>query len=381
MDSAYWDILPGADDADTSEDDEPDEKPFTPGLEVPCTRCKHRSRPCRQCRERQGRLEVTTADERRPSPEIACSPDRASSASGHRATVIAASASEVVLPDVILQPAEDDDSPGASQKNTLAVPGPTYTSMYTNSPSWMSTYTSSTCATTYTTAHERAYTEGGDDLLGVRNPGRPPHPRRPRTTGRRDAGLRSTGGGAWERRSTRRISGMATGTEFEGWDETEIESGSYCMVEGARWEEQRFIRTLHPQHRHQQHAGKRERRRFYYSPSKEAARSRPLPLVDPPSPRYMFDVITMTASGSRPRLWAVSHVSDKGHTRVVYSMAYARGTGFARGLWCLPVPIDEGVGGILGFIWREGVWKVFLGYLNDSLGYRGGKFDTLDEVD
>ncbi|KAK1500575.1 hypothetical protein CTAM01_06510 [Colletotrichum tamarilloi] len=155
------------------------------------------------------------------------------------------------IPEVILQQPPDDApaDTATTQKSTLTVPpgGPSFAAVYTNSPSWMSTYTSSTCATTYTTTHERSRRDGlgsgekdaGDGWLDVRRRRRPrpPYPRRPRTVGRWDQEGRSSVAAV-----TSSMMRSRWGEEtVEGWDEGEMESGSYCVVEGARWEEQRFI--------------------------------------------------------------------------------------------------------------------------------------------
>ncbi|GKT41459.1 uncharacterized protein ColSpa_01640 [Colletotrichum spaethianum] len=392
MDSAYWDIFPDAEDADTSEEDGADvESSCSPDLEIPCARCKHSSRLCKRCRERrrQHRLEQDSTAPRRllrkSSLELACFPEPAT-ASGPADHGPAAP--EVAIPEVVLQhPPSDNESPDAAQKNTLSVPGPVYASMYTNSPSWMSTYTSSTCATTYTTTHERSRRDGEADVdrdwLDVRRR-RPPYPRRPRTS-RRDGGGRSVGGGR-ERRSTGWGFGTGTGfgwgIELRGWDAGEVESGSYCVLEGARWAEQRVVAApRQQQYRNQKNVGRARRRwRGDFGHFPGVSRARPLPLVEPPTPRYMFDVFAMSTAGTGEGVLRVPYVSEMGHARVVYTMAYGRGTGSARGLWGLFAPKDQGKGDFWGVLWREGIWKGILGCLNDvlSLGRGGAGLDDVD---
>ncbi|GKT65071.1 hypothetical protein ColTof4_07460 [Colletotrichum tofieldiae] len=394
MDSAYWDIFSDAEGADTSEEDGAGvENSCSPDLEIPCAKCRHRSRLCKRCRERrrqdQQRQQRSSAPRRlrKSSLELACVPE--SSTSSAAAADHARTTPEAAIPEVILQhPPEDDESPETTQKNALAVPGPVYAPMYTNSPSWMSTYTSSTCATTYTTTHERSRRDGEPDVdhdwLDVRRR-RPPYPRRPRTSRReRDAGARSAGGG-WERRSTGWGFGTGSGwgIEVRGWDAGEIDDGSYCALEGAGWEEQRVVAAA----RQQQHrspkivVGKGRRRwRGEVGHLSDVSRARSLPLVELPTPRYMHDVFAMSASGAEAEGLRVSYVSARGHVRVVYAMAYVRGTGSVRGLWGLFVPKDEDMGGLLGVIWREGVWEGILGCLKDVLGF-GRKGDGLADVD
>ncbi|GKT92263.1 hypothetical protein Ct61P_10113 [Colletotrichum tofieldiae] len=170
MDSAYWDIFSDAEGADTSEEDGAGvENSCSPDLEIPCAKCRHRSRLCKRCRERrrqdQQRQQRSSAPRRlrKSSLELACVPE--SSTSSAAAADHARTTPEAAIPEVFLQhPPEDDESPETTQKNALAVPGPVYAPMYTNSPSWMSTYTSSTCATTYTTTHERSRRDGEPDV-------------------------------------------------------------------------------------------------------------------------------------------------------------------------------------------------------------------------
>lgn len=104
----------------------------------------------------------------------------------------------------------------------------------------------------------------------------------------------------------------------------------------------------HPPSRKEEHhapAKKKERRP---QPKKENKRPRvrneaprtqpkPLPLPSPPSPTYMRDVLLLQSTS---KLWGLEHVSEKGHSRVVFvvfAMAYARSTGHAKGLWPLHV--------------------------------------------
>ncbi|EFQ31893.1 uncharacterized protein GLRG_07037 [Colletotrichum graminicola M1.001] len=280
---------------------------------------------------------------------------------------------------------EEEEGPGTAQRSALSVPGPVYASTYTNSPSWMSTYTSSTHATTYTTTHERSRRDGDadGDWLDVRSR-RPPYPRRPRTS-RRDARARSFGTGT----------GTGSGIEVPGWDAAEIEGGSYCVLEGARWEEQRALAT--PRRRQQQQQqqqqdpklrskkgafGKGKRWRTKFGHLSDVSRTTSLPLVEPPTPRYVYDVFVVSASGTGAKGLGVPYMSGKGHARAVYSMAYVRGTGSARGPWGMfaAKDDDDGAGGLVGVVWREGVWKGVLGCLHDVLGLgRGGGWK--DDVD
>ncbi|KZL66178.1 hypothetical protein CI238_09966 [Colletotrichum incanum] len=399
MDPVYWDIFPDAEDADTSEEDGAGvENSCSPDSEIPCAKCRHRSRLCKRCRERRRQDQPQQHSSaprrlRKSSLELACFPESSTSSAAAAAAAVddARTAPEVAIPEVVLQhPPSDNESPETAQKNALSVPGPVYASMYTNSPSWMSTYTSSTCATTYTTIHERSQRDGeagvDHDWLDVRRR-RPPYPRRPRTT-RRDAGARSVGGG-WERRSTGwgfgtgLGSGSGWGIEVRGWDTREIDGGSYCAFEGARWEEQRVVAAP----RQQQHrnpkivVGKGRRwRRGELGHFPDVSRARSLPLVEPPTPGYIHDVFAMSASGAGAEVLRLSYVSEMGHMRVVYAMAYTRGTGSVRGLWGLFAHKDEGTGGLLAVIWREGVWKGILECLNDVLGFGngGGELDAVD---
>ncbi|KAI3550777.1 hypothetical protein CABS01_15302 [Colletotrichum abscissum] len=284
MDSVYWDIFPDAEDAEDAEsveEEEADEdvNACSPDTKVPCEKCRRKKRSsCKRCRERQRQLQLQHQPgphtrprrTRKSSLEIACFPDRSSSPSSSPSSSSSSSfnpshplhpsptpppnflrMAQDAIPEVILQQPPDDApaDTATTQKSTLTVPpgGPSFAAVYTNSPSWMSTYTSSTCATTYTTAHERSRRDGpgsgekdaGDGWLDVRRRRRPrpPYPRRPRTVGRWDQEGRSSVAAVT---SSMMRSGWGEET-VEGWDEGEVESGSYCVVEGARWEEQRFI--------------------------------------------------------------------------------------------------------------------------------------------
>ncbi|KAI3546286.1 hypothetical protein CSPX01_04365 [Colletotrichum filicis] len=283
MDSVYWDIFPGAEDAEDTEsveEEEADEdiNACSPDTKVPCEKCRRKKRSsCKPCRERQRQLQLQHQPgphtrprrTRKSSLEIACLPDRSPSPSSSSPSSSSSFSpshplhpsptpppnflgiASCAIPEVVLQQPPDDApaDTATTQKSTLTVPpgGPSFAAVYTNSPSWMSTYTSSTCATTYTTTHERSRRDGlgsgekdaGDRWLDVRRRRRPrpPYPRRPRTVGRWDQEGRSSVAAV-----TSSMMRSRWGEEtVEGWDEGEMESGSYCVVEGARWEEQRFI--------------------------------------------------------------------------------------------------------------------------------------------
>ncbi|KAK2034000.1 hypothetical protein LX32DRAFT_5486 [Colletotrichum zoysiae] len=417
MDSAHWHVIPDdEEDVDTSEGARMDtEASCSPDLGIPCEDCKHNAtRPCKRCREqRSHRQQLPQRRQRssRSSLENATSSSRV--ATPGLADYIPPPP-ELAVPEVVLRhPPPDDDhheeaeeeeeeqGPETAQKSALGVPGPVYASTYTNSPSWMSTYTSSsTRATTHTTAHERSRRDEDDaaaadrDWLDVRSR-RPPYPRRPRTS-RRDAAARSFGAGR-ERRSTGWGGGggfgtgprTGSGTEVPGWDVAEMESGSYCVLEAARWEEQRILATPRRQQQQQQQklsnkkgaVGKGERRwRGKFGRLSDVSRVRSLPLVEPPTPRYVYDVFAVSASGAGAEGLGVPYMSGRGHARAVYSMAYVRGTGFARGPWGMFAPRDDGVGGLFGVVWREGVWKGVLGCLHDVLGLGRGS-GWMDDVD
>ncbi|KAL0934751.1 uncharacterized protein CTRU02_209342 [Colletotrichum truncatum] len=346
MDSAYWDIFPDAGESESSEEEvsTDDDDSCTPGLEVPCRRCKHRNRLCKRCTRRRQQLSKDLS--RRSSLELACFPETATTSAN-----FTAADADVAAPVV----------PEAYKNGVPMSTSPVYASMYTASPSWMSTYTSSTGATTHTGTHERSRREG--DLLDVTGRRRP-HPRRPRT--------QRTGGTAEQARRDR--------MELEGWDERDIDGGSYWAVDGARWEEQRVLQPPPtPRHRAQQNAWKRRSRfeerwkgRYAYVQAKEVPRS--LPLVDPPRPRYTYDVLSSSSS----RLWTMAFTSGKGHTRVVYTMTYARGTGHVRGFLGLLVPKGDAAGDVLGFGWiLRGMteWAVSL------IGPRRVGIGDLDRVD
>ncbi|WQF87772.1 hypothetical protein CDEST_12786 [Colletotrichum destructivum] len=404
MDSAYWDVFPDAEDADISDDDDDDgngdeadvESSCSPDLAIPCAKCRYRNRLCKRCRDRQ-RQEQQQQQQQNHAPlrrlrssslELACFSEPTTSPALATASRLETTTPEATIPEVMLQqpPTSDDGSESESesalgttaQKNGLSA-------AYAPSPSWMSTYSSSTCATTYTTTLERSRRDGdagwyGDSWLDVRSRG-PPYPRLPRTS-RRDAGARSGGWGGWGRRS------MGSGTAF-GWDVWGVESGSYFVLEGARWGEQRVVAAPPGRKRAGEAVagrGRRQgRRRWagfgYHHPLPEAAGARPLPLVDPPTPIYMRDVLGMGA-GAAPL--SAPYVSGAGHARAVYSRAYIRGTGSARGVWGSFAPRDEGVGGLLGVLWREGVWKGVVGCLDGVFGLvraGGGGGGGSDDVD
>uniref|UniRef100_L2FG32 Uncharacterized protein n=1 Tax=Colletotrichum fructicola (strain Nara gc5) TaxID=1213859 RepID=L2FG32_COLFN len=158
MDSMYWDVLP-ADDSESSSDEEGNE--CAPSLEVPCAWCKDRKHLCRRCKRRQ---QISSAGARKSSLEKACFHPRATS-----------SDAPAPVPEVLL-PSPDDETP--TPRNGAAAP--VYAAMYTASPSWMSTYTSSTCATTYTAAHERSQRERAPLLEVAGHQRRRMQPRRPR---------------------------------------------------------------------------------------------------------------------------------------------------------------------------------------------------------
>lgn len=179
----------------------------------------------------------------------------------------------------------------------------------------------------------------------------------------------------------------------EGWDEGEMESGSYCVVEGARWEEQRFItsrRAAHGMGMGMGKSGVRRRGRGDWRGvvgygAKRRARSNPL--VEPPKPRIVFDLLTMrmgiTTTGSSERggrgLWGLPYVEGRGHSRVVFAMAYVRGTAHVKGLWGLLSDRCEDTGGFLGSSADGGVWSVVLRYIGDMLGF--SKREGQDDVD
>ncbi|OHE99851.1 hypothetical protein CORC01_04752 [Colletotrichum orchidophilum] len=289
-----------------------------------------------------------------------------------------AAATPDAIPEVVLQhlPEDDDDNDSppdtTMQKSTLSVPeAPTFASVYTNSPSWMSTYTSSTCATTYTSTHERSRRDGdgleeggghvGDGWLDVRRRrSRLPYPRRPRTVRRwdGDGGMTAAAAAAAAPRSRPRWREET----LEAWDEAEMESGSYCVVEGARWEEQRFV-TLRRPARGKLGKGKgggRRREAYWsgvvgYSTQRERARTRSIPLVDPPVPKIVVDLLAMGMSRSRSRLggglWGLPYVEGRGHSRAVFAMAAG-----------------------------DRVWSVVLRYLGDVLGF-SRRVDGSDDVD
>ncbi|EQB54669.1 hypothetical protein CGLO_05469 [Colletotrichum gloeosporioides Cg-14] len=339
MDSMYFDVFP-ADDSESSSDEDNE---CVPSLEVPCARCKDRKQLCKRCKRRQ---QISSAGARKSSLEKACFPPRATSSDAPAA-----------VPEVLLPPLEDE---APTPRNGAAAP--VYAAMYTASPSWMSTYTSSTCATTYTAAHERSQPERAPLLEVAGQTRRRMQPRRPRMNERR------------------RPSGWQT-SEVEGWDEREIEGGgSYWDVEGARWEEQR-IRT--PERRAQKRVWQNERalrapvvkgagRRRKWDEQKGELRWRSRPLVEPLTPRYLYDVLVV----QRARLLEMAFISGKGHSRVVFGMAYARGTGHARGLFCLPAPKYEPSGDGSGFMWREGIWTGLFGWLWGT--ERGPAIDVRD---
>ncbi|KAF4827019.1 hypothetical protein CGCTS75_v008635 [Colletotrichum tropicale] len=340
MDSMYFDVFP-ADDSESSSDEEYNE--CAPSLEVPCARCKDRKQLCKRCKRRQ---QMSSAGARKSSLEKVCFPARATSSDTH-----------APVPEVLL-PSPDDEAP--TPRNGAAAP--MYAAMYTASPSWMSTYTSSTCATTYTAAHERSQRERGPLLEVAGHQRRRMQPRRPRMSERR------------------RSSGWQT-SEVDGWDEREIEGGgSYWDVEGARWEEQR-IRT--PERRVQKRVwqGERVQRapvkgfgRRKWDEQKGELRWRSRPLVEPLTPRYVHDVVMV----HRARLLEMAFVSGKGHSRVVFGMAYARGTAHVRGLFCLPAPKYEPFGDGSGYTWREGIWNGLVGWL---WGVERGPAVDLREID
>ncbi|KAK1713362.1 uncharacterized protein BDZ83DRAFT_83955 [Colletotrichum acutatum] len=420
MDSAYWDIFPDTEDAEVMESDEGDEEvgedinACSPDIKVPCENCRRKRRSsCKRCRERQRQLQVQHQSSphthprrtRKSSLEIACFPDRSSSSYSSSSSSSNPShplhpsppsptiptTKQDTIPEVILQQSPDDySSPDTTtQKNTLTVPsgGPSFAAVYTNSPSWMSTYTSSTCATTYTTTHERSRRDGlgsgekdvGDGWLDVRRRRRPPYPRRPRTIGRWDGEARSSMTAVTSSRMRSRW-GEET---VEGWDEGEMESGSYCVVEGARWEEQRFITSRRAAKAVVMGMGKSGARRQGRGDWRGVAghgakrRTRAVPLVDPPKPKVLFDLLTMrmkisttgSMEGGRRGLLGLPFVEGRGHSRAVFAMAYVRGTAHVKGLWGLLSDRCDDTGGFLGFDANVGVWSVVLRYLGDILGF------------
>ncbi|KAF4783889.1 hypothetical protein HER10_EVM0001408 [Colletotrichum scovillei] len=424
MDAVYWDIFPDAEDAEDTESLEEEEEEVyedtnacSPDIKVPCDKCRRKKRSsCKRCRKRQRQLQL----QHQPSPhthprrtrksslEIACFPDRSSSSysssSSNSSHLIHTSppstSAQDAIPEVILQqPPDDIPADTTTQKNTLTVPlgGPSFAAVYTNSPSWMSTYTSSTCSTTYTTIHERSRRDGlgsgekdaGDGWLDVRRRRRPrpPYPRRPRTVGRWDQEGRSS--------MTAVTSSMMRsrwGEEtVEGWDEAEMESGSYCVVEGARWEEQRFItsrRAAKAVGTGMGKSGARRRGRGHWRGVVgygAKRRARAVSLVDPPVPRIMFDLLAMRMGisktglreGENRALWGLPFVDGRGHSRVVFTMAYVRGTAHVKGLWGLLSDKCDDTGGFFGS-GHGGGWSVVLRYLAGILGFyrREGQDDV-----
>ncbi|KAK1624025.1 hypothetical protein BDP81DRAFT_475327 [Colletotrichum phormii] len=426
MDSVYWDIFPDTEDTeDTESEEETNDNACSSDIKVPCDRCRRKRRSsCKRCRDRQRQLQLQHQSNPHPHPrrrrrsslEIACFPDRSSSSYSSSSSnpshpshpphpsplnFSTSTTAQDAIPEVTLQ--QPDDAPDTTtQKSTLTVPGgPTFAAVYTNSPSWMSTYTSSTCATTYTTTHERTRRDGlgsgergasdgtGDGWLDVRRRRRPPYPRRPRTVRRWDGEGRSSMT-AVASPGTRSRWGEET---VEGWDEGEMESGSYCVVEGARWEEQRFITSSRraAQGMGMAKGGARKGRRdawrrvVGYGGKR---RTRAVPLIEPPKPKIVFDLLVMrmgistTGSGEgggKGGLWGLSYVEGRGHSRVVFAMAYVRGTAHVKGLWGLLSDRCEDTQGFLGSGADGGAWSVMLRYLGGILGF--SRREGQDEVD
>ncbi|KAK2017170.1 hypothetical protein LZ32DRAFT_655004 [Colletotrichum eremochloae] len=412
MDSAYWDNVPDdAEDAGMSERGGADaEDSCSPDLEIPCKECKHEeSWLDERCREGRGHAQHQQQQRRQQhsSRSYLQTADPLSWATASALADHTPADPELAVPEVVLRhplsgdddnnhhhhhhDEEEEEGPETAQKSALGVPGPVFAATYTSSPSWMSTYTSSTCATTYTTTHERSRRDGdtdGDDWLDVRSR-RPPNPRRRSRTWRREAGARSFGAGrGWQ--STGWDLGTGSGIEVAGWDAAEIEGGSYCVLKGAKWEEQRVLGTPRQQHQQQQQqqksrskgAGWKERRRWRGKLGRlsDVSRTRSLPLAEPPTPRHAYDVFVASTSGTGAEDLGLPYVSGRGRARAVYPMAYLRGTGSARGPWGMFAPKDEGVGGLLGVIWREGVWKGVMECLRGVLGL-GGVGGWMDDVD
>ncbi|KAK1676541.1 hypothetical protein BDP55DRAFT_661425 [Colletotrichum godetiae] len=421
MDSVYWDIFPDTEDAeDAQSEEETNDNACSPDIKVPCDRCRRKRRPsCKRCRDRQRQLHLQRQSNphshprrtRKSSLEIACFPDRSSSSdssssssnSSHHAhpsppNFSTSTTAQDVIPEVALQ--QPDDAPDTTaQKSTLTVPGgPTFAAVYTNSPSWMSTYTSSTCATTYTTTHERSRRDGfgsgergagdgtRDGWLDVRRRRRPPYPRRPRTVRRWGDGSMTAGVGV----SSRTMSGWGEET-VEGWDEGEMESGSYCVVEGARWEEQRFITSRRAAQgmgmaKSGARKGRREAWRGVVGYSSKR-RTRVVPLAEPPKPSILVDLLAMRmgmlttrlVEGGGRGLWGLPYVEGRGHSRVVFAMAYVRGTAHVKGLWGLLGDRCEDGKGFLGSGGEGGVWSIMLRYLGGILGFP--RREGQDEVD
>ncbi|TEA18609.1 hypothetical protein C8034_v010130 [Colletotrichum sidae] len=336
MDSLYWEVLPDAEDSKSSnEEDDP-------------------------CSANIKREDVA----KKSAVETASQPDLAASLAAIHA---ASPGSDTQLPEVVLPPRDEqplDTAPrGHHHHHTAAAP--VYAAVYTASPSRMSTYTSSTCAaTTHTCApRERTTRKGG---RGPVAPRRLQQPRRPERRGR----------------LSRRSGAGTSGGSVDGWEEADLEGGSYWAVEGARWEEQEVREAASPRKRFQQRQAtvtfRRSRRKVVQRRERvdlmrnRMARSRRL--VDPPLPRIHHDVLML-----RPLLGR-GYMSERGHSRSVFRMAYLRGTGFALGPWC-----SSGCGGsdfsVCGFIWRECILNVVSGWLSGTLGIGREVVCDMDEVD
>ncbi|TDZ34447.1 hypothetical protein C8035_v010603 [Colletotrichum spinosum] len=358
MDSLYWEVLPGAEDSEPSHEED---DPCSANVGVSCARCKNKQKLCRRCQQ----LHIKREDVAKKSAvENASQPDLAASLAAIHA---ASPGSDTQLPEVVLPPRDEqplDTAPRGHHHHTAAAP--VYAAVYTASPSRMSTYTSSTCAaTTHTCApRERTTRKGGG---GPAAPRRLQQPRRPERRGQR----------------SRRSGAGTSGGSVDGWEEADLEGGSYWAVEGARWEEQEVREAASPRKRFQQRQQttvtfRRNRRKVVQRRERvdlmrnRTARSRRL--VDPPPPRIHHDVLMLRALLGR------GYMSERGHSRSVFRMAYLRGTGFALGPWC-----SSGCGGsdfsVCGFIWRECILNAVFGWLYGTLGIGREVVCDMDEVD
>ncbi|TDZ46009.1 hypothetical protein CTRI78_v009104 [Colletotrichum trifolii] len=335
MDSLYWEVLPDAEKSQSSNEDNP-------------------------CSANIKRADLA----KKSAVENASQPDLAASLAAIHA---ASPGSETQLPEVVLPPRDEqalDTAPrGHHHHHTAAAP--VYAAVYTASPSRMSTYTSSTCAaTTHTCApRERTTRKGGGGPVAPR---RLQQPRRPERRGQ----------------LSRRSGAGDSGGSVDGWEEADLEGGSYWAVEGARWEEHEVCEAASPRKRFQQRQTtvtfRRSRRKVVQRRERvdlmrnRMARSRPL--VDPPLPRIHHDVLMLRALLGR------GYMSERGHSRSVFRMAYLRGTGFALGPWC-----SSGCSGsdfsVCGFIWRECILNVVFGWLYGTLGIGREAVCDMDEVD
>lgn len=348
MDSLYWDVLP-ADASDSSDGEIVEENECTPSRGPRCWRCRRQDQPCKRCKERQLKKSAL---------EVAISPDQEKKQDKKQDSKKITSlglldkndkAKATPIKETVPRPVEDASEP---------------------SKSWWSTSTAaSSRATIHTASDERTRIEADFlDWWGNRGSASAAQPRRtPRIQQRTAQSPRRMSPPRWgmERKRDEEVrererrdsieSVRCWATEVASYEERGVRVETRGRGRARREEYRAPVRREEPRapvRRDKKRSPARRgeyraplRREEYHAPEKNEERpapmsspAKPSPLPVPASPTYMRDVLLLRSGF---RTWGPGHVSEQGHSRVVFVMAYARGTGHAKGLWPLRVIVRD----------------------------------------